>query len=86
MVPPLKPPSDPLPVVRNVNIINVSGKVQSVGDMHGLKDSPIQNVIFKNCKITAQKGFIIENVEGLDLSGLTLEVKEGESVIYRDNK
>jgi hypothetical protein len=25
-------------------------------------------------------------VEGLDLSGLTLEVKEGESVIYRDNK
>jgi len=83
MRPPIKPPSDPMPVVRNVNIINVSGKVQSVGDMHGLKDSPIQNVTFKNCNISAQKGFILENVEGLDLSGLNLKVEEGEAIIYK---
>jgi exo-poly-alpha-galacturonosidase len=83
MIPPLKPPSDPLPVVRNVKIINVSGKVQSVGDMHGLKDSPIQNVTFRNCNISAQKGFILENVKGLDLSGLNLKVEEGEAIIYK---
>ena len=83
MVPPVKPPSDPLPVVRNVNIINVSGTVQSVGDMHGLKDSPIQNVTFKNCKISAQKGFILENVKDLDISGLDLKVAEGEAMIYK---
>ncbi len=83
MVPPLKPPSDPLPVVRNVKIINVSGTTNSVGDMHGLNDSPIRNVQFVNCYIKAKKGFVIDNVEDIDLSGLTIEVEEGESVIYR---
>ena len=86
MRPPVKPPSDPLPVVRNVNIINVSGTVQSVGDMYGLKDSPIQNVIFDNCRISAKKGFVIENVEGLDISGLTINVDEGEAIIYKNTQ
>jgi exo-poly-alpha-galacturonosidase len=84
MVPPIKPPSDPLPVVRHVRIINVSGTVQSVGDMHGLKDSPIQDVAFQNCKISAHTGFLLENVEDLDLCGLTLEVEEGEAIIWKD--
>jgi len=86
MRPPIAPPSDPLPVVRNVNIINVSGTVQSVGDMHGLKDSPIQNVTFTNCEISAQQGFILENVMGLDISGLTLKVEEGEAIIYKNSQ
>lgn len=86
MRPPVKPPSDPLPVVRNVNIINVSGTVQSVGDMYGLKGSPIQNVIFDNCRISAKKGFVIENVEGLDISGLTINVDEGEAIIYKNTQ
>jgi len=84
MRPPIKPPSDPLPVVRNVKIINVSGTVKSVGDMHGLKDSPIRNVTFENCKIKAQKGFILENVEDIDLSGLSIEVEHGEAIIRRN--
>lgn len=86
MVPPVKPPSDPLPVVRNVNIINVSGTVRAVGEMHGLKDNPIQNVIFENCRISANKGFVIENVTGLDISGLTLHVEEGEAIIYKNTQ
>jgi exo-poly-alpha-galacturonosidase len=84
MRPPIKPPSDPLPVVRNVKIINVSGTVGSVGDMHGLKDSPIRNVTFENCKIKAQRGFILENVEELDLSGLNIEVEQGQAIIRRN--
>ena len=78
-----KPPSDPLPVVRNVKIINVSGTTKNVGDMHGLKDSPIKNVIFENCKIKAQRGFVLEYVEDIDLSGLTIEVKEGEAIVRK---
>ena len=85
MRPPIKPPSDPLPVVRNINIVNVSGTVQTVGDMHGLKDSPIDHVSFENCEIFAQTGFIIENVKDLDTSGLTIHVKEGEAIIYKNN-
>lgn len=83
MVPPLKPPSDPLPVVRNISIINVSGNVQNIGDMHGLNDSPIENVVFQNCVITAKKGFTVENVKGLDTSGLVIKVEEGEAIIYK---
>ncbi len=79
-----KPPSDPLPVVRNVKIINVSGTTNNVGDMHGLEDSPIQNVTFENCHIKAQRGFVLGNVEKLDLSGLTIEVEQGEAIIRRN--
>jgi polygalacturonase len=86
MRPPVKPPSDPLPVVRNIHIINVKGKVGKVGFMRGLPDSPIQNVTFKNCHIEAEEGFILENVEGVDLSGLNLTVREGEPVIHKNSE
>lgn len=84
--PPIKPPSDPLPVVRNINIINVSGTVKTVGDMHGLMESPIENVTFTNCEINAQTGFVIENVKDLDISGLTINVKEGNAIINKNCK
>jgi polygalacturonase len=84
MVPPTKPPSDPLPVVRDVKIINVSGTVDNVGDMHGLEDSPIKNVVFENCTINAKTGFKLENVAGLDLSGLKINVEEGEEIIQKN--
>ena len=86
MVPPLKPPSDPLPVVRNIKIINVKGTVQTVGDMHGLPDSPVQGVTFADCEINAETGFVIEHVEDLDVSGLTINVKEGEPIIYKKSE
>jgi polygalacturonase len=73
-----KPPSDPLPIVRNVNIINVSGTVETVGDMTGLEDSPISNVRFENSEIKASgAGLILRDVVDLDLDGLTIEVPEG---------
>lgn len=84
MRPPLKPPSDPLPVVHNINIINVSGTTDLVGDMYGLEDSPIENVTFKKCTIKANRGFTTRYVEDLDLSGLDIQVEEGEPIIRRD--
>jgi polygalacturonase len=84
MVPPIAPPAKVLPVVRNVTIRNVTGTVKSVGMMHGLVDSPIENVKFENCKITAQRGFVMENARKVDLSGLTIEVKEGEPITRRN--
>lgn len=84
MVPPLKSPSDPLPVVRNVHIINVSGTVKDVGFIHGLPDSPIENVTFENCHIKAVRGLKVDNVRNLDLSGLEIQTEEGEPVIRRN--
>ena len=78
-----KPPSDPLPVVRNVKIINVSGTTKNVGFMYGLKDSPIRDVTFENCHIKAEQGFVLENVEDIDLSGLKIEVEQGEPIIRK---
>jgi hypothetical protein len=78
-----RPASDPLPVFRNVKIINVSGTTDKVGDMHGLKGSPIRNVVFENCRISAKTGFTIDNVEELGLSGLNIQVQEGEPVIWK---
>jgi polygalacturonase len=82
MVPPLAPPAKDLTVVRNVRLINYSGTARSAGTMHGMKDSPIQDVRFENCKVTAQSGLVLENVKDPDLTGLELKVAEGEPIIH----
>jgi exo-poly-alpha-galacturonosidase len=84
MVAPIAPPAAVLPVVRNVKIINVSGDVESVGIIHGLSGSPIQGVVFKDCKITAQKGFKLDHARDVDLTGLSLDVKEGDAITKTD--
>jgi hypothetical protein len=73
-----------LPVVRNVRIINVSGDVTSVGVIHGLADSPIRDIHFENCNITAQKGFKLDHARNVDMAGLHIEVKEGEPITKTD--
>jgi exo-poly-alpha-galacturonosidase len=84
MVPPIAPPAAVLPVVRNVKIINVSGDVESVGIIHGLLGSPIQGVTFKDCKIVATKGFKLDHARNVDLTGLSLDVKEGNAITKTD--
>ena len=81
---PVPPPANPLPVFRNVKIINVSGDAQSAGVMEGLAGSPIQDITFQNCKIIADKGLVISHARNLDLTGLTLEVKQGEAITKTD--
>ncbi len=84
MVPPIAPPSKVLPIVRNVTIRNVTGTVKTVGIMHGLAGSPIRNVKFEKCSITADRGFAIENVRNVDLSGLKLTVKNGDPITKKN--
>lgn len=84
MVPPLAPPAKVPPVVRNVKIINVTGDVTSVGVIHGLANSPIQDIHFVNCRITAQKGFKLEHARNVDLEGLKLDVKDGPPITKTD--
>jgi len=84
MVGPRLPDSNPLPVMRNIRIVNVSGDVMSVGAIHGLAGSPIQGVTFENSKITAERGFRIEHARGVDLSGLTVTVKQGDAITKVD--
>ncbi|WP_114780678.1 glycoside hydrolase family 28 protein [Botryobacter ruber] len=82
MVPPIKPPAKVLPVVRNVQLIGITGTASRVGDIRGLPDSPIQGVTFRDCHIVAEKGLLVEHVTNLDTSGLKLEVKQGPEIIH----
>jgi hypothetical protein len=66
--------------VRNVKLINISGTTETVGVIHGLKDSLIDGVVFENCVISAQRGLRIDNARHIDLSGLKIDVKEGEPI------
>jgi hypothetical protein len=84
MVPPVAPPAKVLPIVRNVTIRNITGSVQSVGMMHGLTGSPIVNVKFRGCRISAERGFTIENARKVDLSGLKIDVKRGDAITRKN--
>ena len=76
-----KPPAKVLPVVRNVRIINVRGTARTVGTMKGLEQSPSDGVKFKNCEITAQRGFSMEHATNVDLSGLKILGVTGEAIM-----
>lgn len=76
-----RPPADPLPVVRNVRIINVDGRVERLGEMFGLAGSPIRNVTFEDCDIVAGQPFVIRHVEEIDVSGLNVEGIDGNAVV-----
>jgi polygalacturonase len=80
------PPAPVLVVIRNVQLINITGDAQNAGIMYGLPDSPIKDVKFENCKVSAQKGLEVQNVKDVDFSGLDLTVKEGEPIIFKDAK
>lgn len=84
MVGPRLPDSNPLPVMRNIRIINVKGDVMSVGAIHGLPGSPIQGVTFTDCKITAQRGFRLDHARDVDLKGLAIEGTQGDPVTTTD--
>jgi exo-poly-alpha-galacturonosidase len=83
MVPPIAPPAKILPVVRKVRFINISGNVNSLGLIHGLKESPIYDVKFRKCKLSAQKGLTVDNVKDIDYSGLDAKVAEGQIIINK---
>jgi exo-poly-alpha-galacturonosidase len=77
----LAPPSNPLPVMKDIELINVSGTAKSGGSFMGLNGSPINNLKFTNCNIEAQTGLRVTYITNADYSGLNLKVKEGEKVI-----
>ena len=73
-------------MIRNVKLENISGDARNAGIMYGLPDSPIRDVKFENCQISAQKGLEVQNVKDVDFSGLDLTVKQGEAIVFKDVK
>src|SRR5271157_5188993 len=74
-------PAKVLPVFRNFKFINVTGTARSAGMITGLKDSPVQGVIFSGVKLTADTGLTPDSTRDIDLSGLALTVKQGDAIM-----
>jgi len=72
--------------VKNVYIINVTGNANGGGAITGLADSPITNILFKDCVLTANTGVRITNATNLDTAGLKLTVPNGPPIIYANTQ
>lgn len=72
-----------VPTVRDITISNVHGTARFVGRIRGLKDSPVQDVSFRDCDVTADRGLAIENARDIDTAGLKLHVKSGAPITWK---
>lgn len=81
MVPPIAPPAKVLTQIRNVRLINITGTVNAVGAISGLKDSPISDVKFEDCHLVAQRGLTLKNTRDIETAGLMVDGITGEEVI-----
>lgn len=79
----LGPAAKVLPVFRRIRLINVSGTAQAGGVIRGLKESPIEQVVFEDCRVAAETGLVVEHARTMDYSGLKLAVKEGAPVVLK---
>lgn len=79
-------PYDPRTELRDIKVINVSGKVRNVGQIYGDPAAPIKEgtFSFENCDIeAAERGLYLANVAQEDFSGLNITVPEGVEPIRR---
>jgi exo-poly-alpha-galacturonosidase len=74
-------PPEATPVFKDILVQDVVGQGEKAGLLQGLEESPLQNIQFKNVRVTAQTGMRVRNAPGIDLSGLTLIVSDGPAFI-----
>ncbi|HEY4329084.1 MAG TPA: glycoside hydrolase family 28 protein [Phycisphaerae bacterium] len=72
-------------VVKNVYIINVTGSARSGGSILGLVDSPITNILFKDCDLKANSAVRLSNTANLDTTGLKLTLPNGGPAFITTN-
>lgn len=75
-------PAAVLPIFRKIQLINVSGTSETGGIIRGLKDSPVDNVKFRNCRLTATKDLVVENATNIDRSGLKINFKATQTAVH----
>jgi hypothetical protein len=78
-------PYNPRTQLRDLKVINVSGKVKSVGNIYGDPDAPLPEGTFhfEGCKLEAERGLSLANVDQTDFSGIEITVPEGVEPIRR---
>lgn len=81
------PDYSPRTLLKDIKVINVSGNVKSVGEIFGDPAAPIAEGTFKfeACKLTADKGLTVANVDQQDFSGIDLKLPSGVQPIEKVN-
>jgi polygalacturonase len=69
MVGPRLPDSNPLPVMRNIKIVNVSGDVMSVGIIHGSRAAPSRASPSRTARSPPTAASGMDHARGVDLCG-----------------
>ncbi len=73
------------PIFRNIHVRNVTGDgAPAAIRLQGLKDSPIENVVFENLQIASTEGVIAQHVKDITFRDVSLTPKKGPLFALRD--
>lgn len=71
------PRSDVPSVWENITVKNVHGSGSAIGiELRGLPESPMENVVLKDIRLTADKTFFCDDVSGISLQDVILQKKD----------
>jgi len=74
-----KPVTATTPIVRDVHITNVTcDGAKTAGDIVGLPEMPVSNVVLEKVRITAKKGMIIQDAKGVTLHDVQIVPEQGK--------
>lgn len=81
---PVPPVTEETPSFRNIYINDVVCRSAGKAALfNGLPEMPMKNVVIENSRFRADKGFTLNNVDGLTLKNVTVDVP-GEKITYGD--
>ena len=81
---PVPPVTEETPSFRNIFIKDVVCRsAERAAVFNGLPEMPMKNVVIENSLFRADKGFSLNNIDGLTLKNVTIDVP-GEKIIYGD--
>ncbi len=71
--------------VKNIYIINVTGTATGGGAIVGLPDSPVTNILFRDCDLTCNTPVRLTNTTNLDTAGLKITLPNGGPAFISNN-
>jgi len=71
--------------VKNIYILNVTGTASGGGAIRGLPDSPVANILFRDCDVTCGTPVRLINTASLDTAGLKLTLPNGGPAFISTN-
>jgi polygalacturonase len=73
------------PIYRNIRVRNVDATcAKAAGVMLGLPESPIENVLFENVRISSQTGLTVRNARQIEFKDSTLQARQGKTLLLQN--